>query len=169
MSAPPTALARTVLRVAASQVGVSEVPPGSNRGPEVDGYLRAVGLDPEQWSYPWCAAFVYWCFERACRELGRPNPVGRHGIGPALESAALEPGGKDGFEREIPVEVRVQLEHEVGLGEQWNQGVVEPRQRRRGNESWIAVAQTPSRFTPTYSVSNRTSTSATAHSGSKRS
>lgn len=62
------------LEVAISQVGVLEVPPGSNRGPEVDAYLASVSVPPGQY---WCAAFVYWCFERAASALDRENPVCR--------------------------------------------------------------------------------------------
>ena len=76
-SATGNALLGAVLRVAASQVGVREDPPGSNRGPEVDGYLRSVGLDPTKASYPWCAAFVYACFEKAAKATSRKNPVAR--------------------------------------------------------------------------------------------
>jgi len=43
-----------------SQVGVREYG-GENRGPEVKKYLNAVGLDE---GYPWCAAFVSWCFQQ---------------------------------------------------------------------------------------------------------
>jgi hypothetical protein len=64
-----------VLEVAASQIGVMEEPPGSNRGPKVDQYLSAVGLDPTTGSFPWCAAFVYWCFAQAGKALNRENPV----------------------------------------------------------------------------------------------
>ncbi|HKP96804.1 MAG TPA: CHAP domain-containing protein [Fibrobacteria bacterium] len=60
------------LREAASQDGVMERPPGSNSGPEVDAYLASVGLGPGQY---WCASFVYWCFQRASRKLGVPNPL----------------------------------------------------------------------------------------------
>jgi hypothetical protein len=70
-------LLRTALRIASAEIGVMEVPPGANRGPKVDGYLRAVRLDPAAGSFPWCAAFLYWCFERAGEELTRPNPLVR--------------------------------------------------------------------------------------------
>lgn len=65
-----------VIAVADSQVGVMEVPPGSNRGPQVDGYLRLVGVDPASAS-PWCAAFVYFCFDEACKRTVPPrsNPL----------------------------------------------------------------------------------------------
>ena len=67
-------LAKTI-EIASGEVGVMEEPPGSNRGPKVDQYLRAAGLDPAQGSFAWCAAFVYWCFDQAAQGLGRPNPV----------------------------------------------------------------------------------------------
>ena len=53
-----TPTAQTALELAAAAIGVCEHPPGSNRGPEVDEYLRNVGLDPAAGNYPWCAAFV---------------------------------------------------------------------------------------------------------------
>ena len=48
--------------------GVGGGQPARFRGPEVDAYLASVGLhapDAESAGYPWCAAFVYWCFEQA--------------------------------------------------------------------------------------------------------
>lgn len=51
--------------------GVQEVPPGSNRGPDVEKFLAAVGLEPSKdrfgkWtSYPYCAAFVSFCLDEA--------------------------------------------------------------------------------------------------------
>ncbi len=64
-----------VLAIAATQVGVMEVPPGSNRGPQVDKYLRTVGLDPAAGSFAWCVAFIYFCFEEAAKKQGRANPM----------------------------------------------------------------------------------------------
>ncbi len=55
-----------------------EVPPGSNRGPEVDAYVQSVGLPPSG-AYPWCAAFVHWCFAKATVEVRQPNPCPRTG------------------------------------------------------------------------------------------
>jgi hypothetical protein len=66
-----------VLAVAASQIGVLEDPLGSNRGPQVDRYLRSAGLDPTRGSHPWCAAFVYFCFAEGSKRIGRKNPVVR--------------------------------------------------------------------------------------------
>lgn len=60
------------LQIAASQVGVVEVPKNSNKGPEVEAYLKRVGLGG---GYAWCCAFTYWCADEAAKALGRANPV----------------------------------------------------------------------------------------------
>ena len=75
VSTAPSALLKQVLTFAANEIGALESPLGSNRGPRVDLYLRASGLDPTQGSFPWCAAFVYFCFQNAAKDLGVPNPV----------------------------------------------------------------------------------------------
>lgn len=69
---PLSPLLHTTLAVAVSQIGVMENPPGRNTGPEVDKYLESVGLGP---GYAWCAAFVYWVFEKAARTVNVLNPV----------------------------------------------------------------------------------------------
>ena len=65
-----------VIDIACKQIGIMEVPPGSNRGPTVSAYLRSVALVPGN---PWCAAFVYWCFEHASVSLNRLNPLEKTG------------------------------------------------------------------------------------------
>lgn len=60
------------LSIALSQDGVSEVPKGSNAGPEVSEYLRSVGLNA---GFAWCMAFVYWCVNKASGEMLIPNPL----------------------------------------------------------------------------------------------
>lgn len=65
-----------VLDIAASQIGVLEDPPGSNRGAEVEKYLASAGCSPGD---PWCASFVYWCFSEAARSLAVQNPLVRTG------------------------------------------------------------------------------------------
>ena len=60
------------IKTARQEIGVSEDPPGSNNGPRIKEYLNSVKLGP---GYPWCAAFVYWCFERASVRLNRANPL----------------------------------------------------------------------------------------------
>jgi hypothetical protein len=50
------------LAVALTQDGVREKPLGSNKGKEVEAYLKSTGLGG---GYFWCMAFVYWCFREA--------------------------------------------------------------------------------------------------------
>ena len=50
------------IEIAISQLGVEEIPRGSNKGPEVELYLRSIGLNG---GYSWCMAFVYWCCKQA--------------------------------------------------------------------------------------------------------
>lgn len=63
-----------VLRIAGTQLDVREMPLGSNGGPEVDKYLKSVGLPTGN---PWSAAFIYWCFDRAAYNLSIENPLTR--------------------------------------------------------------------------------------------
>jgi hypothetical protein len=60
------------LKTAITQVGVEEKPKGSNSGKEVNEYLKSVGLNP---GFSWCAAFVYWCFNKAALGLKISNPL----------------------------------------------------------------------------------------------
>ncbi len=68
---PPTSLAAQTLEIAASQRHVRER--ASNRGPEVDEYVRTIGLDPAG-QHAWCVAYVHWCFAQAADALGVSNP-----------------------------------------------------------------------------------------------
>jgi lysozyme family protein len=67
-----------LLDVAAGEVGVREVPLGSNRGPKVDQYVTAAGLNPAG-KHPWCMCFVFWCFSQTATALSVPNRVPRTG------------------------------------------------------------------------------------------
>ncbi|MBV8686169.1 MAG: peptidoglycan-binding protein [Alphaproteobacteria bacterium] len=69
----PTAssLAVAALGMAVTQLGVMEVPLGSNRGPMVDLYLASVRTPPGNF---WCMAFVHWCFREAAVHQGVANP-----------------------------------------------------------------------------------------------
>lgn len=58
----PTGEGGRAMAVAISQLGVMEEPLGSNKGPEVDEYLKSTGVPPGNY---WCMAFVYWCFREA--------------------------------------------------------------------------------------------------------
>jgi hypothetical protein len=66
-------LGEAVLEIAISQLGVHEQG-GDNTGPEVDEFLREVGLPPGN---SWCAAFVYWCFRQGAQQLKIVNPCPR--------------------------------------------------------------------------------------------
>jgi hypothetical protein len=72
----PTPLLQAVLDTAATQLDVRETPGTPNRGPQVDLYVRSVGLDPAG-GYSWCQAFVYWCFAQAAAAGGAANPCVR--------------------------------------------------------------------------------------------
>ena len=64
----------SVMAIAAAEEakGVRESPRNSNRGPEVDAYLKRVGLGG---GFAWCCAFTYWCFDEAARAATRANPM----------------------------------------------------------------------------------------------
>lgn len=70
-STAPSELLRKVLEIARDELGVTEKPPGSNAGPEVEAYLKSAGASKGD---PWCMAFVFWCFKEAAAALGIPNP-----------------------------------------------------------------------------------------------
>jgi len=71
-----TPFLQNVLGIANSQIGVMEQPMGSNRGTEVEKYLMSIGLGG---GYPWCMAFVYWCFDEICKSEGSQNPLVKTG------------------------------------------------------------------------------------------
>jgi hypothetical protein len=70
----PSPLVKAVIEFATTQIGVRESPLGSNRGKEVDQYLRAVGLNPVGHSFAWCVAFTHFCYLKAAETVGRDNP-----------------------------------------------------------------------------------------------
>lgn len=64
-------LKQRAAEIADTQLYVRELT-GHNDGKEVELYLKSVGL----WKgLSWCAAFVYWCYEQASKNMGVPNPV----------------------------------------------------------------------------------------------
>lgn len=67
-------LSQRALEIAITQLGVEEQPRGSNRGPEVDQYIKSIGLNPVG-KYSWCMAFVYWCFAQAAEKMGVKNSM----------------------------------------------------------------------------------------------
>lgn len=58
--------------VAKTQLGKAEEPKGSNWGKPVQDYLASVGI---KFPASWCAAFIYWCFNEAAKELKVTNPL----------------------------------------------------------------------------------------------
>jgi hypothetical protein len=65
-------LGKKTVEVAITQLGVQEIPKGSNAGPEVEIYLRSVGLGK---GYSWCMAFVYWCVQQSSVKTAIKNPL----------------------------------------------------------------------------------------------
>ncbi len=77
MTTPTTSpLAARALEIATSHIGVHEQPNGSNSGPEVNAYLKSIGLNP---GYFWCMAHVYYCFSQAANEMQVVNPLYKTG------------------------------------------------------------------------------------------
>jgi hypothetical protein len=56
------ATAELVVREACAALGICEEPPGSNRGPEIDGWNRAAGVPLASY---WCASFAGAMWQRA--------------------------------------------------------------------------------------------------------
>src|SRR5262245_53770132 len=79
-------IAQEAIKVGLGEVGVKEEPPGSNRGPQVDEYLKASGnANPpgKKEGNQWCLSFVYWCFDQAAKTKG-VNPMPKTGFCPYL-------------------------------------------------------------------------------------
>ena len=70
---------KQVLANAVSQIGEMETTGKPNRGAQVDIYLKAAGKDNPAGNppdgYPWCQAYVYWCFMQASQTLAVNNPA----------------------------------------------------------------------------------------------
>jgi hypothetical protein len=65
-------LGKQTILSAITQIGVQEVPKGSNKGVDVEKYLKSVGLGG---GYSWCMAFAYWNVQQASLKLGVKNPL----------------------------------------------------------------------------------------------
>lgn len=63
-------IGKDAVKIATTQIGMSEKPLGSNWGKPVQDYLKSVSI---LFPASWCMAFVYWCFEQASK--GAPNPL----------------------------------------------------------------------------------------------
>jgi len=82
-------LMRVSLKIAHGelQCNVREIPSGSNRGPDVEKYLASVGRNHGD---AWCAAFVYWCVEKASNSLGTMSPLRKTGRVASMWHDAVE-------------------------------------------------------------------------------
>lgn len=69
-------LSQKTLEIAIAQIGVEEIPRYSNSGPEVEIYLKSVGLTK---GYSWCMAFIYWCVQNAAIQTSIKNPLKKTG------------------------------------------------------------------------------------------
>jgi len=88
-----TPLVKAAIEFATTQIGVKERPLGSNRGREVDQYLRAVGLNPIGASFAWCVAFTHFCYLKAAESLRRDNPhIKTPGVLDHWNKAGRKPG-----------------------------------------------------------------------------
>lgn len=69
-------MVKDLLQIFISQLGVEEVPRGSNWGTDIQKYLKSVSLP-----YPaaWCMAFVYWCFLEYYTKIGQKTPLYKTG------------------------------------------------------------------------------------------
>lgn len=62
-------LSVALVEVARNEIGVTEVA-GSNCGRRVNEYKAATWMDNPTQGWPWCAAFVCWCFREALKLSG---------------------------------------------------------------------------------------------------
>ncbi|MFI5004480.1 MAG: CHAP domain-containing protein, partial [Solirubrobacterales bacterium] len=77
--APSSPIGEQVVRIAESQIGQTEQPPGSNESPAIAMYRTATaGAIP---GAPWCAYFASW----AARQAGEPLGAGGEGLGSASQ------------------------------------------------------------------------------------
>lgn len=70
----PNKLLKTVLGIAATQIGVEDTPDADNN--PINKYLDVAGVAKGK---PWSMAFAYWCFDQACEKLKVANPVFKTG------------------------------------------------------------------------------------------
>lgn len=74
----PAKAGQELSKILGSTRDVKEVPAGnSNRGPEVEQYLKSVGLPP---GTTWCQAYVYWVLDQLSKKLGTTNPSPKTGL-----------------------------------------------------------------------------------------
>ncbi len=97
MNTIENSLAAKVIEVAKTQIGLEEIPKGSNWGVNVKKYLASVGID---FPASWCMAFVYFCVSEACKANGSKNSLVKTGgvlnqwsnVNSALKVKTPQPG-----------------------------------------------------------------------------
>jgi hypothetical protein len=106
-----------MVRIAESQVGQAEQPPGSNDSPAIATYRSAVS--GARAGEPWCAYFVSWAAEQAGRPIG-PGGAGLGYVGDiwswAQQSGRAVPNGPG--VTPAPGDLIVFGDHHVGIVEQ---------------------------------------------------
>lgn len=65
-------ISQRTMSIALSQLGLEEMPRGSNWGKNVQKYLNSVGIN---FPASWCMAYVYWCVNEASKEMNIANPL----------------------------------------------------------------------------------------------
>lgn len=74
---PSDAYIQEIVKVAKSKIGVRETG-GSNRGPDVDAFIKNGGADPAS-QPPWCQFFAYWVYSTAAKNLGKKTSAPKVG------------------------------------------------------------------------------------------
>jgi hypothetical protein len=123
--AAPSDLLSRAIAIAAAEVGTMEVPLHSNRGPKVDLYVRAGGLNPGAGSYAWCACFLYWVFDTAAGSPAAnpmpqaPRHAGVHNLWRAIGACGLyrlAPREARSFPERVHPGMFFFLDHGQGVG-----------------------------------------------------
>ena len=73
---------QAIIRECVAHLGLREQPPGSNRGPEIDSWLRACGVPLGS---PWCAASASYCMRTGAPDQWRARFGSVLGVAGALE------------------------------------------------------------------------------------
>jgi len=82
-------LSEKAVRIACAEDGTLATKGSRTWGQRIGVYLAALGLKQPN---DYCAAFVYWSFEQAAKQLGRKNPVPKTGSVPRMYSLAEASG-----------------------------------------------------------------------------
>lgn len=140
------------LSFARSNIGVKEHPAGSNTGPHISDWLKAVHCPPA----PWCGAFVAACLRvagvkgltdrmRYCPWIVEDAKAGRNGLAKVVPYAQRQPGDLFVYQwdtgavdhvgfytgHDTPGGLAITIEGNTAIGNDSNGGEVMERQRDR--------------------------------------